>query len=310
MKFLIIPVLLGLGLAGCNQSKSDEIVAETQPNDQGRRTPAATVAAAPATVATSREAEAQTVTPEAVATARVQPSHSVTYQAELKMAVDDYDKTTDRINALLEQHGAYLGTAHETRAEDQRRQEMTLQVPPRQFVALILALGKLGHIENKNIAAADITADALATAAHLDEQQATQAQTRQQLARAATPTERARLEGEIRRQQVETGATRAQLQQFGTSANWATLSLRYYQVLPATEPSAPAPPVAPRFREAFGWGWALMVELAVRLAYAWPALLLAALGVWGLRCWSLRQSVPAWCLPQRLKLQAPKALFN
>ena len=41
---------------------------------------------------------------------------------------------------------------------------MTLQIPPRQFVALVSALGKLGHIENKDISSADITADVLATA--------------------------------------------------------------------------------------------------------------------------------------------------
>ncbi len=283
MKFLIIPVLLGLGLAGCSQAKSDETIAETQPTTQGR----------PASTAVAKASAAPTALPtpaEAVATAKAQPGHSVAYQAELSMAVDDFDKATDRVNALLEQHGAYLGTAHETRADGQRRQEMTLQVPPRQFVALISALGKLGHIEAKDIAAADITADALAAAAHLDEQQATATQTRQQLARAATPTERARLEGEIRRQQAGTGTTQAQVQQFGNQANWATLTLRYYQVLPATEPTAPQAPFAPRFRVAFGWGWSLLLELAVGLAYAWPALLLAALGAWGLRRWRLRQA--------------------
>ncbi|MDQ2792971.1 MAG: DUF4349 domain-containing protein, partial [Bacteroidota bacterium] len=149
---------------------------------------------------------------EAVAIAKVQAGHSVAYQAELRMAVDDFDKATDRVNELLERHGAYLGTAHETRADGQRRQEMTLQVPPHQFVALVSALGKLGHIEAKDIAAADITADALATAARFGAQQANETQTRQQLARATSPAERARLEGEIRRQRVETETTQAQLQ--------------------------------------------------------------------------------------------------
>ncbi|GAA4021956.1 hypothetical protein GCM10022409_02090 [Hymenobacter glaciei] len=290
MKYLIIPVLLGLGLAGCSQAKSDEAVAATE---QAPAQPSASISA-PATAARSATTrEAQSGATESVATAKAQPGHSVAYQAELKMAVDDFDKATDRVNELLERHGAYLGSAHETRAEGQRRQEMMLQVPPRQFVALVSALGRLGHIENKDITAADITADALAAAAQLDEQQAAEAQTRQQLARAGTPAERARLESEMRRQRAETGTTQAQLHQFGARATWAALTLRYYQVLPAAEPSAPQPPVAPRFRQAFGWGWALLMELAVGLAYTWPALLLAALGAWGLRRWRLRQSLPA-----------------
>ena len=291
MKFLIIPVLLGLGLAGCSQAKSDETFADAKPEYPARRAPATATAVSAASVATPTAAAEQPA--EAVAITKVQAGHSVAYQAELRMAVDDFDKATDRVNELLERYGAYLGTAHETRADGQRRQEITLQVPPRQFVALVSALGKLGHIEAKDIAAADITADALATAARFGAQQATETQTRQQLAKAASPAERARLEGEIRRQRVETDATQAQLQQFGNRAEWATLTLRYYQVLPITEPSAPESPIAPRFRQAFGWGWALVMELAVGLAYAWPALLLAALATWGLRRWRLRQSLPA-----------------
>ena len=290
MKLLIIPVLLGLGLAGCSQSKTDETFADTTPTVQAQRAPATTAAASSGAAATPPDANSPAVAPEAVATAKAQPGHSVAYQAELRMAVDDFDKATDRVNALLEQHEAYLGTAHETRADGQRRQEMTLQVPPRQFVALVSALGKLGHIEAKDIAAADITADALATAAQLDAQQATETQTRQQLARAGTPAERARLEGEARRQRAETVATQAQLQQFGTRASWALLTLRYYQVLPTIGLTTPEPPVAPRFRQAFGWGWNLVMELAVGLAYAWPALLLAALGAWALHRWRLRQA--------------------
>ena len=289
MKFLIIPVLLGLGLAGCSQSKSDETIADARPEYPARRAPVAATAVASAPAATPTAAVEQPA--EAVAIAKVQAGHSVAYQAELRMAVDDFDKATDRVNELLERHGAYLGTAHETRADGQRRQEMTLQVPPRQFVALVSALGKLGHIEAKDIAAADITADALATAARFETQQATETQTRQQLARATSVAERTRLEGEIRRQRVETETTQAQLQQFGNRAEWATLTLHYYQVLPVTEPSAPESPVAPRFRQAFGWGWGLLMDLAIALAYAWPALLLVALGTWGLHRWKLRQSV-------------------
>ena len=288
MKYLIIPVLLGLGLAGCSQSKSDETVAEPKSASQLRHSPVATVGASSGPLAAPTPPEHPT---EAVATAKVQLGHSVAYQAELKMAVDDFDKVTDRVNDLLERHEAYLSSAHETRAEGQRRQEMTLQVSPRQFITLVAALGKLGHIENKDISAADITVDVLVTTAHLDGQHAAEAQLRQQLARAVSPAERTRLEGEVRRRRAATSATETQLQQFGNRAEWAMLTLYYYQVLPTTEPIVPESPVAPRFHQAFGWGWALLMDFAVALAYAWPVLLLAALGTWGLRRWKLRQAV-------------------
>lgn len=34
MKYLVIPVLLGLGLAGCSQAKTDEAVADALPTAQ------------------------------------------------------------------------------------------------------------------------------------------------------------------------------------------------------------------------------------------------------------------------------------
>ncbi|GAB3847896.1 hypothetical protein GCM10028822_09950 [Hymenobacter terrigena] len=288
MKSLIIPVLLGLGLAGCSQSKSDEITAPaTQTATANTQALASPTASQPTTAAIPDE---QAVTPETVATPKVQPGHSVAYQAELNMAVDDFDKATDRINALLEQHSAYLGTAHETRADGQRRQEMTVKVPPVHFVALVSALGKLGHIENKDISSADITADVLATAAHLNEQQASEAQLRQRLASATSADERARLEGEIRRQSADAGTTEAQLQQFGARADWATLTLRYFQVLPTPIPQTPMHDFSPQFLTAFYRGWSVVLELIVALTNIWPLLLLLAAGGWSLNRWHQRQA--------------------
>ncbi|GAB3865361.1 hypothetical protein GCM10028824_04080 [Hymenobacter segetis] len=287
MKFLIIPVLLGLGLAGCSQSKSDETIAlAAEPATANNQAPASSTTSQPTTVAMPDE---QAVQPEVVATPKVQPGHSVAYQAELNMEVEDFDKATDRINALLEHHGAYLGTAHETRADGQRRQEMTVKVPPAQFVALVSALGRLGHIENKDIASADITADVLATAAHLQEQQTSETQLRQQLARATSPDERTHLEGEIRRQRADAATTESQLQRFGTRADWATLTLHYFQVLPTPAPQTPMHDFSPQFLTAFYRGWSVVLELVVALTNIWPLLLLMGAGGWALRRWRQRQ---------------------
>ncbi|MDQ2771158.1 MAG: DUF4349 domain-containing protein [Bacteroidota bacterium] len=283
MKYLILPVLLGLGLAGCSQSaqkETAETAAVSAPNsaatpDVPHHQPAPTEA----------RAESATTRPEAVAHAQAEPGHSVAYQAELNMEVADFDQATDHINALFDRYGAYLGTAHESRIEGQRRQEMTLKVPPAQFIPLVAALGKLGHIETKDIASADITAEMLATAAHLAEQQAADAQLRQELARTTSPTEKVRLESQLRRQSAEAASSQAQLQQFGDRAKWATLQLRYYQVLPLATPAPPMPNFSPQFLTAFYRGWSVILELLVVLTNLWPLLLLAPAAWWGLRRW-------------------------
>ena len=289
MKYLILPVLFGLGLAGCSQSAQKETAETTAVS-----TPDAAAApelSPPLPAPAAASAEGATARPEAVAHAKAEPGHSVAYQAELNMEVENFDQATDRINALLDQHGAYLGTAHESRADGQRRQEMTLKVPPAQFIPLVAALGKLGHIETKDITSADITAEMLATAAHLAEQQAADDRLRQELTRATSPTEKTRLESQLRRQGVEAAGTQAQLQQFGDRAKWATLQLRYYQVLPLAAPAPPMPDFSPQFLTAFYRGWSVILGLLVLLTNLWPLLILAPAAWWGLRRWRQHPAV-------------------
>ncbi|RZK19313.1 MAG: DUF4349 domain-containing protein, partial [Hymenobacter sp.] len=69
---------------------------------------------------------------------------------------------------------------------------------------------------------------------------------------------------------------------------WATLRLRYYQPLSATDTDEPLPAFGPQFQVAFNRGWSVIVEFAVVLTNIWPLLLLGSLGTWGWRRWRLR----------------------
>ncbi|RZK89257.1 MAG: DUF4349 domain-containing protein [Hymenobacter sp.] len=282
MKCLIYPALLGLALAGCSQAKTEYATADdAQP----------TAAKAPSTTLPPMPAAETSATPAAAvapAAPIAQPPRDIIYQGELDLAVDDFNQATTSINHLLEQNGAYLGTAHETRADGQHRQEMTIKVPPAKFVALLTALGQLGHVENKDVASADVTADVLQTAQSLAAKQAIAAKYQQQLAQSTSKEATIRLQEQARQLQLDVAADQAHLQQFGARSAWATLRLRYYQPLSATDTDEPLPAFGPQFQVAFNRGWSVIVEFAVVLTNIWPLLLLGGLGTWGWRRWRLR----------------------
>jgi hypothetical protein len=272
MKYLIFPVLFGLGLAGCSQANPEETVATTQETHQARQALDPVPASKPSL-------------PE--------PTSSMIYTGELNLAVDDFDQASARLNDLLLQHHAYLSTAHETRSNGQHRQEISLNVKPSNFLELVTALGKLGRIESKDISSADVTADVLATAAEVNEQATAQAKTDQQLAKAATPADRTRLAAAAQQQRAALAAAQARLQQLSSRSTWATLTLRYYQTLPSTEITAPELAFVPRFLEAFNRGWSFVLGVVVVLTNVWPLLVLAGIGTWGARRWRLRHPVEA-----------------
>jgi hypothetical protein len=279
MKRLIYPALLGLALAGCDSSKYETTAAA----------PAQTIAAeAKSTALPSMPATDNNVAPTASATPVTQPPRTIVYQGTLDLAVVDFNQATTSINRLLEQNDAYLGTAHETRADGQHRQEMTIKVPPAKFVALVTALGQLGHVENKDVASADVTADLLQTAKSLASKQVAATKLQQQLSQITNKEAAGRLQAQASQLQADLAADQAKLQQFGARGTWATLLLRYYQPLSAIDTDEPQPAFAPQFQVAFYRGWSVILSIAVVLTNIWPLLVLGGIGAWSWRRWRLR----------------------
>ncbi|RZK28403.1 MAG: DUF4349 domain-containing protein, partial [Hymenobacter sp.] len=199
MKRLIYPVLFGLGLAGCSPTSQEttEAPATEVTDNQMVTSPAVVHQVAIATPATP----ASPSTP------------SVVYQGDLDLAVDDFEQASDNIDRLLLRHKSYLNTAHETRANGQHRQEMTLKVLPTEFTALVADLGKLGRIENKDISSADVTADMLQAATDIATKQATDTKYQQLLNQATNPAEVRHLEEQTRQLRLTLAADQARLQQ-------------------------------------------------------------------------------------------------
>jgi hypothetical protein len=287
MKRLILPALLGLALAGCSSSQDE---ASTDAPTQTIASEAKSPALPPMPAA---EPEAAPVSAAATAAPVAKPARNIIYQGELELAVTDFNQATTRINHLLEQNDAYLGTAHETRADGQHSQEMTIKVPPGKFVDLVTALSQLGHVENKDVASSDVTADVLQTAKTLANKQVAAAKLQQQLAKTTNKDEAGRLQTQASQLQADLAADQAKLQQLGSRSTWATLQLRYHQPLAATDTDEPQPAFAPQFQVAFYRGWSVVMSIAVVLTNIWPLLVLSGLGAWGWRWWRLRPQIPA-----------------
>jgi hypothetical protein len=282
MKRLIYLALLGLALAGCSSSQ-DEASTTAPTQNIASEAPSASFPAMPAT-----ESDMAPVAAVATATPVAQPARNIIYQGKIDLAVTDFQQATASINHLLEQNGAYLGTAHETRTDGQHRQEMTIKVPPAHFVALVTALSQLGQVENNDIASADVTADLLQTDKRVSDKQTLATKYKQQLAHSTSKEETSRLQAQASQLQADLAADQAHLQQFASRSRWATLLLRYHQPLAATNTDEPQPAFAPQFQVAFNRGWSVVLSIAVVLTNIWPLLLLSGIGAWGWHRWRLR----------------------
>lgn len=280
MKNLIFPVLIGLGLAGCSQSTKDK--------------KGVAIAQFPATESPAERPPAPAKLPADLPQAPTTPvDRTVVYEGKMELVVDHFERASASIDSLIKQHGAYLGTAHETRSDGRPHQQMTIKVHPEQFSLLVAALGRLGRVENKDVASADVTADILAASNALSEKQTVRAKYQQLLAKTTDPAQVQRLVEQEHQAQTDIVTAQNQLRQFGAQSKWATLSLYFYQLLPSPEPSERLPAFAPQFLESFTRGWAVVLGLLVLLTNLWPLVLFGGASAWGLHRWRMRRQTPA-----------------
>lgn len=270
MKRLIYPALLGLALAGCAQAEKEEAAVDYSASETTAEAPAANAAEPAAAVALP-----------AARTAGLNQhpaGRSVIYHGQLRLRVENFEQTSARLDQLLTDHEAVLGTAHETRSGGQHQQELSIKVPPRQFLPLVSAIGRLGRIDSKDVSSSDATADLLAAEKAAAAKLAA-AQTRQT---AQPGSEAAAL---IQQRQTEAQHAQALASSLRQQTQWATLTVYLYQPLAEEESAEPLPAYGPRFAAAFLRGGGIFLDVLVGLTNLWPLLTLAGLGYWAVRRW-------------------------
>lgn len=171
-----------------------------------------------------------------------QTNRPVIYQGQMRMQVTDFEATTSRLDTLLYAYGAYLAEAHESAQDGRHTQHLSIRVPSARFVPLTYALGRLGYVESKDITSRDLASEQV----------------------------------RVRTQDTSASVLSAQDKLLAEEATMGTLSLYYYQPIPAE--MAPQPPLAPRLQAGLRFGWNLLGECIVALTYLWPLSLLVV--VW------------------------------
>ncbi|WP_277227309.1 DUF4349 domain-containing protein [Hymenobacter sp. YC55] len=235
------------------------------------------------------EAAAQDPPVSARVTAAPAATRKLIYHAEVRVKVEDLDRANARMDSLTRTYGAYVSDASETRQDGQRQHQMKIRVVPSRFQAMLGGLNGLGTLVSKTLSTDDVTAEHADISARLGTKRALEQRYIALLSQAKKVSDILEIEEKIGNVRGDIEATESRLKTLNDQVAYSTITLTYFQELPLTAPDAPVISFSSRLVQSFYDGWELFTGLVLALVTAWPLLLGAVLGVWGLRAWRQRR---------------------
>jgi hypothetical protein len=144
--------------------------------------------------------------------------------ASLSLRVRDVDAAFTRAIQLTEGGGGYVQSSTRS-AEGGDSAELTLKVPPEQFLSLIGLLDKLGVEESKSIAGQDVTEEYYDLDAELSNKVQVRARLFQLLAKAAKVTDAIQVEEQLERVGADINRIKGRMKYLTTMVGLSTITL-------------------------------------------------------------------------------------
>lgn len=198
-------------------------------------------------------------------------------KARLEVETDNLERATAELTDIIDRFSARVDGEQHYRYGHRLETRWTLRVEPKAFDTLLLALGELGQLREKQVSSDDVTRQYVDLEARLNAKRAAEKRYRQLMSQAANVQEVLSVEAELRKLIEELEATEAQLRSLRDQVQRSTVELTLFQPLarPVEGPSS----FARRLGRAFSSGWALLQDLFVGFIGLWP-LWLVLTGLW------------------------------
>lgn len=195
------------------------------------------------------------------------------------MEVADVEKTTAKIESLLEGYEAYLQSSNLNNQRYRVTQSFTIRVPQDKLDELLSKIGEEAvKIDSKNVTARDVTEEFIDVETRLN----TKKQIRDRYIdilnnKAKTIEDVLNVEDRIRVIQEEIEAKEGRLKYLKNQVGYSTINLTIYkqQDRPVYEES-----YFSKIGDAFAGGWDLIKELFIGMIMIWPILIILILIIW------------------------------
>ncbi|GHJ50309.1 lipoprotein [Catellatospora sp. TT07R-123] len=281
-----------LALAGCSSSDSGS----EMPSSNGAAAPFAPGEADRDLSAGGAKGDAgngyTAVPPEGVtATGGPVETRSIIYRGDITVRVEKVGETAERLKALVETSGGFLGADKRTADSGEAQAWLTVRVPAKQFSSVLEQIAKLGTEVGRNTNTEDVTEAVVDLDTRIAAQKASVDSVRRMFAQAKQLSEVVLLEKELSSRQAELASLEAKKRNLDNLVTLSTINV----VLIGPHAPAPEPPKkkAPGFLGGLEAGWdafltTVQVVLAV-LGFLLPFLVALSIPAGLLIWWSRRR---------------------
>lgn len=221
--------------------------------------------------------------------------------ATLDIECKDFKAFGAQLQALIQQHGAWIASEEETKSDYQQQNVVCIKVPVTQFDALVNSCaGAGGKVQNKKITSEDVTNAIVDTKGRLEAKKQIRARYLELLKQAKTMEEILQVQNEINSITEELESTAYNLEHMQAQAAYSTIYLTYFKVLEGVGDEQPG--FISRLWDSVKDGGTAVLNLMVALAGLWPLwILLAGVVYW----WRNRRP---WRWSLRNKAKQPSAV--
>lgn len=209
------------------------------------------------------------------------------YSADVTVETRDFDASTAALSALLERMGGFIESSSLSGSSargSSRYANYCLRIPSRYFQEVMGSLSELGNILYTNTYTDNITSQYYDTQARLTAYQTQEATLLSMLEKAENVDDLIAIEDKLTDVRYHIESIQSTLKNWDRQVSYSTVRLSLEEVREYTP--EPDPGFGTRIATAFRDGWEGFVEFlqdfAVWFVGALPALILAALVIWGL----------------------------
>jgi len=200
--------------------------------------------------------------------------------ADLRFQVKNLDKSSDVIDQLTKEFGAYISSANMSTANAEANNTLMIRVPNGNFDGLLKAVCKESiYMQRKNVSTQDVTEEYVDIEARLKTKKEVEARYIEILKnKAKTVEDVLKAEEQIRLIREEIEAREGRLNYLKNQVSYSTISVQLYEQIEYHEdPIEVTNSFGNKASSGFDQGWTVIQNIVIGLITIWPLLLIGVI---------------------------------